>query len=169
MLVVSVWFDKSDLDFVSTMRPCNWKKGNVAAYVRCVCCLEGPVVENYKNEVKTARNKDFPVKSTIQSMVDDTLFALVLSSKTSGKNWTCLCFVFEPVPTFDQCEKHLLISNLIRTVVPDEGILWYTPLIMDNTPNVSVQLESLITCKDDPLIVVGLQFSKGGETFAIGN
>ena len=80
-----------------------------------------------------------------------------------------MCFVFEPVPTFDQCEKRLLRSNLIRTVVPDEGILWSTSLIMGYTPNVPVQLESneidvaLITCKDDPLIVVGLQFSKGGE------
>ena len=63
MLVVSIGFDKSDSDFVGTMRPCNWKKGNAAVYVQCVCCLEGPVAENYENKIKTVGNMDFPVKA----------------------------------------------------------------------------------------------------------
>jgi len=169
MLVVSIGFDKSDSDCVGTMRPCNRKKDNTTVYVQCVCCLEGPISENYENEIKTVGNNDFPVRSTVQSMVDETLFALVLSSNTTGKITSCMCFVFEPMPTLAQCVKRVVKINLNRTVVPDEDVLWSTSTIAGYTPDVPVELDSneidvaLIIWKDDPLVVVGLQFSKGGE------
>jgi len=58
MLVVSIEFDKSDSDFVGMMRPHDRKrkKGNAVVYVQCVCCLKGPISENYENEIKTVGN-----------------------------------------------------------------------------------------------------------------
>ena len=64
-LIVTVGFDKSDSDFIGTWRICNRYRGNSSLYVQSFACLEGPVAENYENEVKTIGNSNFPVKDTI--------------------------------------------------------------------------------------------------------
>ena len=43
-------------------------------------CLEGPVAENYKNELKTVGNPRYPIKATIQAVVDDYLHAIVMTA-----------------------------------------------------------------------------------------
>ena len=51
-IVVSIGFDKSDSDFIGTWRVCNRRKGNSSVFVQSFACLEGPVAENYENEIK---------------------------------------------------------------------------------------------------------------------
>ena len=96
MLVVAVGFDKSDADFIGTWRVCNRRKGNSAQFVQSFACLEGPVAENYKNEIKTIGNPEFPVKKMMQHLADDSLYTLVLSASSSELVDKCSCFVFMP-------------------------------------------------------------------------
>ena len=98
VLVISIGFDKSDSDFVGTWRPCNRLNGNSSLFVQTFACLEGPVAENYGNEWITIGNPTYPVKDTVQSLVDDSLYSLVLSASIDGKMKQCECFVFKPVP-----------------------------------------------------------------------
>ena len=72
-IVISVGFDKSDSDFVGTWRPCNRRNGNSAVFVQTFACLEGPVSEDYANEMITIGRPEFPIRYTIQSLVDDSL------------------------------------------------------------------------------------------------
>jgi hypothetical protein len=101
MLVVSVGFDKSDSDFVGTWRPCNRRNGNSALFVQTFACLEGPVSEDYANEVATIGKPNYPIKDTIQRLVDDSLYTLVATERDSSTDLVtaCSCFVFQPVPT----------------------------------------------------------------------
>jgi len=78
-IVISVGFDKSDSDFVGTCRPCNRRNGNSAVYVQTFACLEGPVLEDYANELVTIGSPQYPIKYTIQQLVDDSMHTLVLS------------------------------------------------------------------------------------------
>ena len=64
-IVISVGFDKSDSDFVGTWRPCNRRNGNSAVFVQTFACLEGPVSEDYANEMVTIGRPEFPIRYTI--------------------------------------------------------------------------------------------------------
>jgi len=83
MILISVGFDKSDSDFVGTYRPCNHKNGNSTLFVQTFACLEGPVSEDYANDLIIIGRKEYPVQPTIQSFVGDSLYALVISEKNS--------------------------------------------------------------------------------------
>ena len=98
MLVVAVGFDKSDSDFVGSWRPCNRQGGNSSLFVQQFACLEGPVAENYENEVKTIGNPEYPIQSMIQSLADDRLHTIVITASSGGEVKNCACFVFMPVP-----------------------------------------------------------------------
>ena len=65
MLVVSVGFDKSNWDFVGTWWPCNRRNRNSTLFVQTFACLEGPVSEDYANEVQTIGKPNYPIKDTI--------------------------------------------------------------------------------------------------------
>ena len=52
-IVISIGFNKSDSNFLGTWRPCNRKKGNLSLFVQTFACLEGPVCEDYINELIT--------------------------------------------------------------------------------------------------------------------
>ena len=106
-IVVSVGFDKSDTDFVGTMHPCNRYKGNASINVQSFAVLEGPVAENYENEVLTIGNDIYPIKKTIQSLVDDNLYALSLLTCDGQMIQKCLCFVFD----LSQWLHHVLFAQ----------------------------------------------------------
>ena len=59
-------------------------------------CLEGPVADNYKDEIKIIRNPEFPVKRKMQYLADNSLYTLVLTMSSSGLVEKCSCFVFMP-------------------------------------------------------------------------
>ena len=80
-IVISVGFDKSDSDFVGTWRPCNRRNGNSAVFVQTFACLEGPVSEDYANEMVTTGKPEYPIRYTIQQLVDDSLHVLMLSKR----------------------------------------------------------------------------------------
>ena len=85
MLVVMVGFDKSDSDFIGTCRACNRTRGGLSVYVQSFACLEGQVAENYENKIKTIGSNQFPVRMTVQSLVDDSLYCLALTTCLRGK------------------------------------------------------------------------------------
>ena len=85
ILLVAVGFNKSDSDFVGTWRPCNCQGGNSSVFVQQFACLEGPVAENYKNEVKTIGNPEYPIQSMIQSLTDDRLHTIVITVSSGGE------------------------------------------------------------------------------------
>jgi hypothetical protein len=99
-IVISVGFDKSDSDFVGTWRPCNRKGGNSALYVQTFACLEGPVSKDYANEMLTIGKPEYPIRYTIQSLIDDSLQALVFTEVLAdgGNVKNCGCFIFTPSP-----------------------------------------------------------------------
>ena len=99
-IIISIGFDKSDSDFVGTWRPCNRKNGNSALFVQTFACLEGPVTEDYANELVTIGNPEFPIKATVQELVDDSLYTLVASDidAKDGRVRKCACFVFVLFP-----------------------------------------------------------------------
>ena len=72
-VVVTVGFDKSDSDFLGTCRICNHHKGNLSNYAQLFASLEGPVAENYQNEMKTIGNDSFPMRATVQVLFNDHL------------------------------------------------------------------------------------------------
>ena len=70
-------------------------------------CLEGPVAENYENKIKITGSNQFPVQMAIQSLVDDSLHCLALTTRLRGKVKLCSCLVFNAVPAL--CGKMRLI------------------------------------------------------------
>jgi len=72
-IVISVGFDKSDSDFVGTWRPYNRRNGNSAVLVQTFACLESPLSEDYANGMVTIGKPDYPIRYTLQSLVDDSL------------------------------------------------------------------------------------------------
>ena len=95
MVVISIGFDKSDEDFIGTWRVCNRKGGNSSLFVQSFACLEGPVAENYENEKRTIGNDKFPIRKTVQDLVDDRLYCL---SVTTPNRRSCACLVIKPTP-----------------------------------------------------------------------
>ena len=101
---IYVGFDNSDSDIVGTWRPCNRRNGNSAVFVQTFACLEGAVSEDYANEMVTIGKPEYPVRYTIQSLVDDSMQALVLSEmvveegRHDGHAKSCGCFIFIPSP-----------------------------------------------------------------------
>ena len=99
-ILISVGFDKSDSDFVGTWRPCNRRNENSAVFVQTFACLEGPVSEDYANEMVTIGKPEYPIRYTIQSLVDDSMQALILSEMVGeeggddGQVKSCGCFIF---------------------------------------------------------------------------
>jgi hypothetical protein len=47
-------------------------------------CLEGPVVENYKNKLKTVENSKYTIQAMMQVVVDDYLPPIVIKA-SAGK------------------------------------------------------------------------------------
>jgi len=101
MRVVSVGFDKSNSDFVGTWRPCSRRNGNSALFVQTFVCLEGNVSEDCANEVQTIGKPNYPIKDTMQWLVDDVMYVLVATESDRSKDLVtaCSCFIFLPVPT----------------------------------------------------------------------
>ena len=178
-ILVSVGFDKSDSDFVGTWRPCNRKGGNSALYVQTFACLEGPVSEDYANEMLTIGKPEYPIKYTIQSLVDDSLQALVLTEvmKDGGNIKNCGCLIFVPSPPTPPgtkcnikvdlasnmlCESEAFInqdSDMMDEGNPDDlpddntGLPPTIPVLHKESPLKVV----LITLDDDASVIIGLR------------
>ena len=60
--------------------------------------IEGLVRKNYENKAKTIGNPEFLVKEMMQSLADDSLYALVLITSSAELVEKCACFVFIPTP-----------------------------------------------------------------------
>ena len=163
-LVVSVGFDKSDTDFIGTWRVCNRHRGNSSLYVQSFACLEGPVAENYENEVKTIRSPKFPVKEAMQALVDDHLFGLTIMTQTAS---ICSCFVFRPTPVLPPVTIRQLSVTLTKLVISESLVDWNQNPLDDighpATLPIPLQAEelhlSLITSANDSSVIVGLQIS----------
>ena len=123
MLVVTVGFDKSDSYFIGTWRSCNRRRGNLSVYVQSFACIEGPVAEKYENKMKTIGNNQFPVQMTVQSLVDDSLYFLALTTRLRGKVELCSCFVFIPVPALSGKIRPIHVSHKDVTI-PESMVQW---------------------------------------------
>ena len=120
MLVAAVGFDKSDSDFVGTWKSCNRRKGNLTIYVQTFACLEGPVCENYENEKITIANKEYPIQqTTIQALVDDHLYALVVKVCDGSTLVKCECYVFSTTPLPPAGTNRQLLETALPTDVTD--------------------------------------------------
>ena len=121
MLIVSVGFDKSDSDFVGTWRPCNRRKGNSALFVQTFACLEGPVSEDYANEIVTIGKPEYPIRDTVQRLVDDSLYALVATATdiTQDLVTACSCFVFMPAPTPPPGTQRPIAIELLTAIISE--------------------------------------------------
>ena len=84
-------------------------KGNSAIFVQTFACLEGPVCENYDNEKITIANPNYPIQQTIQQLVDDRMYSLVIEACEFGSVKICECYIFTPTP--------MLNAGLIRPLV----------------------------------------------------
>ena len=71
MIAITIGFDESDIDFIGTWRVCNWKSGNLSAFVQLFACIEGPVAKTYENEIRTIDNLQYPIRDMIQDCLDD--------------------------------------------------------------------------------------------------
>jgi len=168
-LIVTVGFDKSDSDFIGTWRICNRYRGNSSLYVQSFACLEGPVAENYENEVKTIGNSNFPVKDAIQALVDDHLFGLTLKTRTAS---ICTCFVFKPTPVLPPVTIRQLCVNLTCLVISESLVVWSKNPAgkIGHPPTVPIPIEvggvdlRLVTSANDASVVVGLQFASADKT-----
>ena len=96
----------------------------MALFVQSFVCLEGPVSENYENELKTIGNPEFPIQETIQSLVDDLLYTLVLTAQLSGLVQTCAYFVFMLVPVPPQGTTHPITANLMPFPIEEPTVIW---------------------------------------------
>ena len=61
-----IGLDKSDLDLVLTIRICNRRSGNSRYFVQALAVLEGPVAEEYWNEMITICNPCYPTVEVLQ-------------------------------------------------------------------------------------------------------
>ena len=101
LIIIYIGFDKSDSDFVGTWCPCNCKNGNSVLFMQTCACLEGPVSEDYANELITINKREYPIQPTIQSLVDNSLYTFVISEKTVDKLMCkhvlhlCLCLLLK--------------------------------------------------------------------------
>ena len=133
-------------------------------YVQCVACLEGPVCENYENEIKTIGNDKFPIQQTIQSLCDDTLYTFVLSNLIDNLVSKCLCFVFKPIPASNPCTARRINVKLRTNVISEYRVTWSCTLLEGTTPEVPVPVStncievSLVTKEDNDKHVIGLSF-----------
>jgi len=176
MLVVSVGFDKSDSDFGGTRRPCNRRNDNSALFAQTFACLAGPVSEDYDNEVATLEKSDYPIKDTIQRLVDDSLYALVVTERDCSKDLVtaCSCFIFQPVSTPPPGTKRPLQVELLPVMVSDsvafsdEDIIKGSPVDMPDVesgkahtlhlpPSEKVLSISLVTSVTNTSTVVGFR------------
>jgi len=112
VIVVAVGFDNSDANFVGTWHACNRLKGNSALFVQTFTCLEGPVCKNYENEKIIIANPDYPIQQTIQQLLDDKLYTLVIKASAHGCVQKCECYVFTRTPMLNTC--HLKPLNVLR-------------------------------------------------------
>ena len=79
--------------------------------------MEGPVSEDYENEIITIRKPEYPIRPTIQNLVGTSLqcvvFTEVLMDGGTVKN--CGCFIFKPdPPTPPSSKQHIKVD--IETV-----------------------------------------------------
>ena len=132
-------------------------------YVQSFVCLEGPVPENYKNKIKTIGNTKFPVKHTVQGLVNDHLYALTLTSPNTA---ICTSFVFEPVPVLPPVTDCGIHVNLIFHIVPESQINFSVNAAnkVGRPPTVPIPFQAnsfdlmLVSSAGKASTIVGLQF-----------
>ena len=91
-IVIVIGIDKSDSDLVLTIRICNRKGGNSRVYVQALAILEGPVAEEYWNEMLTIYNPRYPTCEVLQRLVDDGYFVLYFRGQKNGVPFAPLLF-----------------------------------------------------------------------------
>ena len=106
-VVTVIGIDKSDSDLALTIRICNREQGNSRSHVQALAVLEGPVVEEYSNEMLTICNPCYPTIEVLQRLVDDGYFCLYLTGKSHGIPFAAAA-VFDPCPTLTVLEDRSL-------------------------------------------------------------
>ena len=96
-VVTVIGIDKSDSDLALTIRICNREQGNSRSHVQALAVLEGPVAEEYSNEMLTICNPCYPTIEVLQRLVDDGYFCLYLFGKSHGIPFAAAA-VFDPCP-----------------------------------------------------------------------
>ena len=149
-------------------------------------CLESPLSEDYANGMVTIGKPEYPIRYTIQSLVDDSLHALVFGemvgekSADDGRVKSCGCFVFIPsppiIPALKRCIRVDLVGSPVLESVAfasqdlsmiDEGSPDYhlpdddTGLLpMIPLPHEKCLLNvTLVISDDDASVVVGVRLS----------
>ena len=167
-LVVSFGFDKSENDFVGTMRVLNRREGNSALFVQSFACLEGPVAETYDNELKTVFNPTLPTRAFVRDLADDFLQCLIFTigagSDLTQAPTRSVCAMFIPIPTLCPCRRRPLTVKY-RPLPINESMVEFDspPDIVGSTPKIPIPVDvkeidiRLIHDKDDASIMVGYQ------------
>jgi len=159
--------------------------GNSAVYVQTFACLEGPVSRDYDNKMVTIGKPEYPIRYTIQQLVDDSMHALMLSERvgeevnnSSGVN-SCGCLIFIPSPPTPPGMKRCIRVTLVEDVMTESVAFVSTnsttmeeglpdDLLDDDTglppmlpmPQGECDLKvSLVTSDDDLSVVVGVRVS----------
>ena len=91
--------------------------------------------EDYANEVATIGKPNYPIKDTIQRLVDDSLYTLVAAETDSSTDLVtaCSCFVFQPVPTPPPGTKRPLQVELLPLTV-NESVTFNDDNLIEGSP-----------------------------------
>ena len=129
------------------------------------------MAENYENEIKTIGDAKFPVKHTVQSLVNDHLYALTLTSPNTA---ICTSFVFDPVRVLPPVTDRDIHVNLISHIVPESQIHFSVHAAdkAGRPPTVPIPFEAnsfdlmLVSSAGKASTIVGFQFIVSGSTVA---
>jgi len=174
VIVVAVGFDKCDSDFVGTWRACNRFKENSSLFVQTFACLEGPVCENYENKKITIANPNYPIQQTIQQLVDDSMYTLVIKASEYGCVQRCECYVFTRTPTMNAGQLQPL--NVVRHALTISESLAFgdgAEEILEGSPNEFCEGESGMPLQiplgpDDDLCTIQLVHSEDNTSLIVG-
>ena len=142
-------------------------------------CLEGPVSEDYTNEMVTIGKPQYPIRYTMQSLVDDSLHVLVLSemvgekSRDDGRVKSCGCFIFIPSPPTTPALKRCIRVDLVGSPVLESVAFASQDLSMidegspdDHLPDEDTGLPPMIPLPHEKSLLNVTLVISGDDTFS---
>ena len=153
---------------------CNRRSGNLSAFVQSFACIEDPVAENYKNEIRTIGNPRYPIRDTVQDVFDDRLYCIALQTRCRRNS---ACFVFKPVPPGKPVEDRPIRLEMGREVIPQSLVNWSSQPAgkKGHTPEVHVPIDgynaniihvNLVCDLESTRNIIGIWFISGTQVVA---
>jgi len=137
-IVAVVGLDKSTVNTGCSMRVANRRNGNSSNHTQLLAAVHD-AAECHPNFAETFFRPGSPLRSYLQSYVNDEIQMIVLQISTSSSDTICRCVSFIPTPILPPCTGRKINVNVAQDYYIDEDdqMDWYCESLSAQVPTTS--------------------------------